>query len=82
MQDRGFAFFVRLPRTLDDLKVLHPLNRERAYEVAAAVTLEAIDYLEKTLPMILFIIPLLIQFPCLGTIILFHYRREYGTMIL
>ena len=44
MQDRGFAFFVRLPRTLDDLKVLHPLNHERAYEVAAAVTLEAIDY--------------------------------------
>ena len=44
MKDRGFAFFVRLPRTLEDLMVPHPLNRERAYEVAASVTLDVIDY--------------------------------------
>ena len=44
MRDGGFAYFVRLPRTLDDLMVPHPLNRERVFDVAAVVTLEAIDY--------------------------------------
>ena len=41
---RGYVYFVRCPRVLDDLLVPHPLNRERGYEVAAIVALEAIDY--------------------------------------
>ena len=41
---RGFAYFVRRPRVLDDLIVPHALNRERDYEVIATVVLEAIDY--------------------------------------
>ena len=44
MRDGGFAYFVRLPRTLDDLMGPHLLNRERVFDVAAVVTLEAIDY--------------------------------------
>lgn len=44
MGERGFAYFVRTPRILDDLMVAHPVNRERAYEIIHTVILEAIDY--------------------------------------
>ena len=38
------AYFVRLPRRLEDLRKPHVINAERPYEVVKTVTLAAIDY--------------------------------------
>ena len=38
------AYFVRRPSRMEDLTVLHLLERERPFEVAATVKLAKIDY--------------------------------------
>lgn len=38
------AYFVKYPRTVDDLQRPHTIDSERAYLVVGAVTLGAIDY--------------------------------------
>lgn len=38
------AYFVRYPRTVDDLRIPHLLNQEHPYEIVRELTLENIDY--------------------------------------
>jgi hypothetical protein len=40
----GSAYFVERPRTMADLSVPHPFERERLYEVVKTVKLARIDY--------------------------------------
>ena len=44
MSDHGFAYFVKRPRTADDLMRPHLIEQEQEYEVVKAITLPAIDY--------------------------------------
>ncbi len=44
MKDHGYAFFVKRPRTINDLCRPHRLEEESAYEVVKVVHLSAIDY--------------------------------------
>ncbi len=44
MKNKGFAFFVNRPRTIEDLMLLHPAEQERRYEIVDAVCLAKIDY--------------------------------------
>jgi len=44
MKNRNTAYFVRCPRTIEELKKPHLIEHERPYEVAKAVILAAIDY--------------------------------------
>lgn len=44
MEKQGYAYFVKRPRRIDDLRVPHLLSSERAYEVVKLVTLADIDY--------------------------------------
>ena len=38
------AYFVRQPRRLKDLFVLHTVDRERRYEIVKTITMPVIDY--------------------------------------
>lgn len=40
----GRAWFVRRPGVLEDLRVLHPLDGERPYRVAAELALEDMEF--------------------------------------
>ena len=44
MRYTGYAFFVMAPRVIEDLKIPHPIERERSFEVAKRIRLGAIDY--------------------------------------
>ena len=44
MSLHGFAYFVKRPRTADDLMRPHLLEQEQEYEVVKTITLPAIDY--------------------------------------
>lgn len=44
LKKSGYAFFVKRPRTLEDLISPHLLCREQAYELVESVALAAIDY--------------------------------------
>ena len=44
MERSGYAFFVRTPRTIQDLRKPHLQSSERPYEVVYTVELDAIDY--------------------------------------
>lgn len=44
MHGTGYAYFVRHPRTIDDLSCPHPVEREQPYSIVKTVTLSAIDY--------------------------------------
>ena len=40
----GYAYFVVRPRTIDDLRRPHPLEKEQPYEVVKVINLARIDY--------------------------------------
>ena len=40
----GYAYFVVRPRTIDDLRRPHPLEKEQPYEVVKVINLAGIDY--------------------------------------
>ena len=44
MQKTGWAYFVEGPRTIEDLRVPHLVERERPFEIAKTVKLARIDY--------------------------------------
>lgn len=44
MDKTGHGYFIRHPRTIEDLKVLHLTDAERPYRVVAEVVLSAMDY--------------------------------------
>ena len=44
MSLHGFAYFVKRPRTADDLMRPHLLEQEQEYEVVKTIALPAIDY--------------------------------------
>ena len=44
MKQSGYAFFVRTPRTIRDLRRPHLPQSERRYEVVHIVQLDALDY--------------------------------------
>lgn len=44
MNDSNYAYFVKRPRTINDLCRPHRLEEERAYEIVKVVRLSAIDY--------------------------------------
>ena len=44
MQIDGRAFFVERPRRIEDLQILHLIDRERPYRIIATVELRKIDY--------------------------------------
>ncbi len=44
MQRTGYAYFVKKPRTLLDLRKPHPVEWEQAFEVVISIRLSAIDY--------------------------------------
>ena len=44
METGGRAYFVRAPRRLEDLRVLHAVDKERPYEIVKTVKLAKIDY--------------------------------------
>ena len=44
MEMNGRAWFVRRPRDLEALRVLHPLDGERSFRVAAELFLEELDF--------------------------------------
>lgn len=44
MSERGFAYFVKRPRRIEDLMCPHLIEQEREYEVMKTITLPAIDF--------------------------------------
>ena len=44
MQKNNSAFFVEYPRTMEDLLVPHPVEKERPFEIIKTVRLSKIDY--------------------------------------
>lgn len=44
MDVHGYAYFVERPRRIDDLMVLHPIEKEKPYRIVAEIRLPAIDY--------------------------------------
>lgn len=44
MAETGRAYFVDFPRRIEDLTLLHDIDTEHEYEIAATVTLGAVDY--------------------------------------
>ncbi len=44
MAKTGCAFFVRMPRVLDDLLKPHDLTQEKPYEIVKTVRLGAVDF--------------------------------------
>ena len=44
MEKEGSAFFIEYPRTIDDLLVPHPVERERPFEIIKTVRLSKVDY--------------------------------------
>ena len=44
MKEHGSAFFVKRPRTIDDLHMPHLKEQERPYEVIKVIRLGAMDY--------------------------------------
>lgn len=44
MEQTGYAYFVRKPRVLEDLRKPHLLEQERPFAVAKTIKLRAIDY--------------------------------------
>ena len=44
MEREGTAYFVKQPRTIEDLIVPHPIELERPFEVIKTVMLAKIDY--------------------------------------
>lgn len=44
MQKKGYAYFVRTPRRITDLQVLHAIDRESPYEIVKEIVLSQIDY--------------------------------------
>ena len=44
MQKKGYAYFVRMPRRIADLQVLHAIDRESPYEIVKEIVLSQIDY--------------------------------------
>lgn len=44
MKEHGFAFFVKRPRTIDDLHVPHLKEKERPYEIVKIIQLGIMDY--------------------------------------
>lgn len=46
------AYFVKHPRTIQDLQVLHLQNRERPFEIIKEIVLNSIDYENFTMDMV------------------------------
>ena len=44
MSEHAYAYFVKGPRTADDLRRLHPIESERPYEIIKTIILSKIDY--------------------------------------
>ena len=44
MRKTRYAFFVSCPRTMEDLRKPHPMERERPFEIVKTITLGAMDY--------------------------------------
>ena len=44
METAGNAYFVRSPRRIEDLQVLHLVEKERQFEIVETVKLAKIDY--------------------------------------
>ena len=44
MEKKGMAYFVSDPCRIEDLRVLHPVDKERPFEVVKTVKLARIDY--------------------------------------
>ena len=44
MRQLGFAFFVKRPRIIDDLRVPHFKEQERPYEIVKVIRLGAMEY--------------------------------------
>ena len=44
MSNTNYAYFIESPRVAEDLRVLHPVELEREYEIVKTVTLPKIDY--------------------------------------
>lgn len=44
MKRTGYAFFVRHPRTIEDLMQLHDVRLEKPFQIAKTVSLGVIDY--------------------------------------
>lgn len=42
--ETGYAYFVKSPRVIDDLRVLHPASHETSYMVAKKIVLSKTDY--------------------------------------
>ena len=52
MKKTGYAYFVEVPRTMEDLMAPHPYEQARAYEIAKTIKLAGIDYENFTTDMI------------------------------
>ena len=44
MPNHGFAFFVKHPRRMEELRYPHPVEKEQEYEVVKTIRLARIDY--------------------------------------
>lgn len=44
MRKHELAFFIEYPRTIEDLMVPHPVEKERPFEIVTTVRLAKIDY--------------------------------------
>lgn len=44
MQQTGYAYFVKRPRVIEDLRKPHPVEMENLYWVVKTIKLSAIDY--------------------------------------
>ena len=44
MPEQGYAFFIKRPRRIEDLRRVHPTEQERKYETAKVITLAKTDY--------------------------------------
>lgn len=44
MQQTGYAYFVKTPRVIEDLRKPHLLEQERPFEVIKTIKLSAIDF--------------------------------------
>ncbi len=52
VQQTGYAYFVEKPRVVEDLVRPHPIEQERAFEIAKVIQLGAIDFENFTTDMI------------------------------
>ena len=52
VQQTGYAYFVEKPRVVEDLVRPHPIEQERAFEIAKVIQLGAIDFENFTTDMV------------------------------